>query len=75
MIELFLIIVVCLLLTGVVAGHWMVYGGPSLHIFPINRKTAGMSKPGGKPHRQIKTAPLHSHRLSTRGVTVKHHIK
>jgi len=73
MIELFLIILSCFLLAGMVFGHWMVFGGPNLKFFTSRKKPLEMRKPEGKKrlYTEPVTGPPQS--LSPRGVTVKNH--
>ena len=75
MIELFLILLVSFLLTGMVLGHWMVFGGPSLNIFPIRRNSVGLRKPRRKAERQIKAQSVQPQSLPAKGVAVKHLVK
>jgi hypothetical protein len=56
MIELFLILFLCFMLTGVVLGHWIIYGGPNLKIFSLRKRIVGMGKPKGKTQIQIEAA-------------------
>jgi len=53
MIELFLIFFLCFMLTGVVLGHWIIYGGPNLKIFTLRKKIVGMGKLRRKTLNQI----------------------
>jgi hypothetical protein len=56
MIVLFLILFLCFMLTGVVLGHWIIYGGPDLKIFTLRKKIVGMGKLRGKTRNQTETA-------------------